>query len=168
MTLSSETITDAGTIAKALAHPLRIRIIEAFSVHETLSATQVSRDWSLPLGNVAYHVRRLAGLGIVRLVDEVPRRGAVEHRYQLVPMVLGDLVAVTASLGATPPRISEFGSMLRVVREARGVSHRQLGRRSGVGPAYIAAVELGHANPRLSVAVALADALHATVTIAPR
>ena len=35
-----------------------------------------------PLGNVSYHVRTLADLGLVKLVKRRTRRGAVEHYYQ--------------------------------------------------------------------------------------
>lgn len=37
------------------------------------------------LGNVSYHVRILARLGLIELVRETPRRGAVEHHYRSVP-----------------------------------------------------------------------------------
>lgn len=37
------------------------------------------------LGNVSYHVRILARLGLIELVRETPRRGAVEHHYRAVP-----------------------------------------------------------------------------------
>ena len=35
-----------------------------------------------PLGNVSYHVRTLADLGLIELVRKVPRRGAIEHYYR--------------------------------------------------------------------------------------
>jgi predicted transcriptional regulator len=37
------------------------------------------------LGNVSYHVRILARLGLIELVRETPRRGAVEHHYRATP-----------------------------------------------------------------------------------
>ena len=37
------------------------------------------------LGNVSYHVRILARLGLIELIRETPRRGAVEHHYRSVP-----------------------------------------------------------------------------------
>ncbi|MEA2125613.1 MAG: hypothetical protein QOI80_2395 [Solirubrobacteraceae bacterium] len=37
------------------------------------------------LGNVSYHVRILARLGLIELVRETPRRGAVEHHYRSTP-----------------------------------------------------------------------------------
>ena len=38
-----------------------------------------------PLGSVSYHVRVLADLGALQLVDQAPRRGAIEHYYALAP-----------------------------------------------------------------------------------
>jgi hypothetical protein len=32
--------------------------------------------------NISYHVRTLASLGLIRLVRETPRRGAIEHHYE--------------------------------------------------------------------------------------
>ena len=34
-----------------------------------------------PLGNVSYHFSVLRNLDAIKLVDEQPRRGAVEHFY---------------------------------------------------------------------------------------
>ena len=69
-------------IVKALAHPLRVRILGALE-HRTASPTELADELGAPLGNVSYHVRQLARLGLVKLVSETPRRGAVEHHYRL-------------------------------------------------------------------------------------
>jgi DNA-binding HxlR family transcriptional regulator len=34
-------------------------------------------------GTLAYHVRQLAGAGLLKPAGQVPRRGAVEHLYML-------------------------------------------------------------------------------------
>src|SRR2546423_746741 len=72
-------ITDARVV-KALAHPLRVRILTLLDEGE-LSPTELSEKLSVPIGNVSYHVRQLADLGLIRLTRETPRRGAVEHHY---------------------------------------------------------------------------------------
>ncbi len=69
-------------IVKALAHPLRVRILGALE-HRTASPNELAEELGAPLGNVSYHMRQLAGLGLVKLVKETPRRGAVEHYYSL-------------------------------------------------------------------------------------
>jgi DNA-binding transcriptional ArsR family regulator len=67
---------------KAMAHPLRLRILDALE-HRTASPSELAEELDVPLGNVSYHVRQLHGLGLLKLVKETPRRGAVEHYYRL-------------------------------------------------------------------------------------
>jgi DNA-binding transcriptional ArsR family regulator len=73
-------ITDPR-IAKALAHPLRLQILEILQQRDA-SPSEISEEIGAPLGNVSYHVRQLAAFGLVKLVRETPRRGAVEHHYR--------------------------------------------------------------------------------------
>ena len=72
-------ITDP-TVAKALAHPLRTRILGLLE-GRTASPSELALELDAPLGVVSYHVRRLTAFGFVKLVRRVPRRGAVEHYY---------------------------------------------------------------------------------------
>ena len=67
---------------KAMAHPLRLSILGALE-HRTASPSELADELGAPLGNVSYHVRQLHGLGLLKLVKETPRRGAVEHYYRL-------------------------------------------------------------------------------------
>lgn len=75
-------ITDPA-VAKALAHPLRTRILAALE-NRTASPTDLASELDAPLGVVSYHVRRLHALKFLKLVKRVPRRGAVEHYYTTV------------------------------------------------------------------------------------
>lgn len=75
-------ITDPA-VAKALAHPLRTRILAALE-NRTASPTELASELDAPLGVVSYHVRRLHALKFLKLVKRVPRRGAVEHYYTTV------------------------------------------------------------------------------------
>jgi DNA-binding transcriptional ArsR family regulator len=68
-------------IIKALTHPLRIQILAALD-ERTASPSELADELGAPLGNVSYHVRTLADLGLVKLVKRRTRRGAVEHYYQ--------------------------------------------------------------------------------------
>jgi len=70
-------------LAKALAHPLRSRILAALE-NRTASPSEIAEELNAPLGVVSYHVRRLQALKFVKLVKRVPRRGAVEHYYTTV------------------------------------------------------------------------------------
>lgn len=77
-TSSPEGITQQ--LAKALAHPLRVRILS--SLHKGVSSpNQLSQELDEPLGNVSYHVKTLLEYDCVELVKTEPRRGAVEHFY---------------------------------------------------------------------------------------
>lgn len=73
-------ITDQR-IVKALAHPLRVRILGILE-QRAASPNEIAEEIGAPLGNVSYHVRRLAALDLIKLVKETPRRGAVEHHYR--------------------------------------------------------------------------------------
>jgi DNA-binding transcriptional ArsR family regulator len=72
-------ITDPR-VAKALAHPLRTRVLVALD-DRTASPSQLAVELDVPLGVLSYHVRRLTALGFLRLVKRLPRRGVVEHYY---------------------------------------------------------------------------------------
>jgi len=72
-------ITDPD-LAKALAHPLRTRILAALE-GRTASPSELAGELDASLGVVSYHVRRLEALGLLKLVKREPRRGAVEHYY---------------------------------------------------------------------------------------
>jgi DNA-binding transcriptional ArsR family regulator len=72
-------ITDPR-LAKALAHPLRTRVLAALD-GRTASPSELSDELGAPLGVLSYHVRRLQALGFIKLVKRVPKRGAVEHYY---------------------------------------------------------------------------------------
>jgi DNA-binding transcriptional ArsR family regulator len=73
---------EAAQLAKALSHPIRIEILEAIG-GDGASPVQLSRDLDEPLGTVSYHVSNLKKLGCLKLLDSIPRRGAVEHVYGL-------------------------------------------------------------------------------------
>ena len=76
-------ISDIGDprLVKALAHPLRVQILSTLE-DRVASPSDLAMELDAPLGNVSYHVRTLADLGLVKLVKRRTRRGAVEHYYQ--------------------------------------------------------------------------------------
>ena len=57
-------ITDP-TVMRALAHPVRMALIELFGVHPTLTATQASEALGESPANCAFHLRTLAKYGFV-------------------------------------------------------------------------------------------------------
>jgi DNA-binding transcriptional ArsR family regulator len=109
-------ITDP-TVAKALAHPLRTRILASLE-GRTASPSELAAELDAPLGVLSYHVRRLTALGFVKLVRRVPRRGAVEHYYTATarPRITNEAWGATpavvkqATLGAALGQIGAYVS----------------------------------------------------------
>jgi DNA-binding transcriptional ArsR family regulator len=73
---------DEGLL-KAISHPLRHRLLSMLD-GRTASPNELARELGMPLGRVSYHIRLLADLGAIELVDTQPRRGALEHYYRAV------------------------------------------------------------------------------------
>src|SRR3954469_18923320 len=73
--------TSEARIAKALAHPLRARILQRLGERES-SPGELATELDAPLGVVSYHVRMLRDYGCVELVRTEPRRGALQHFYR--------------------------------------------------------------------------------------
>jgi DNA-binding transcriptional ArsR family regulator len=68
-------------IAKALAHPLRARILQRLG-EAVASPAALAVELDAPLGVVSYHVRMLRDYDCVELVRTEPRRGALQHFYR--------------------------------------------------------------------------------------
>lgn len=68
--------------AKAVAHPLRVRILQTLGPKDLWSPNGLAAELGEPLGNVSYHVKTLLDYDAVVLVKTEPRRGAVEHFYR--------------------------------------------------------------------------------------
>lgn len=68
-------------LTKAIAHPLRLQIL-ASANRRTISPSEYSEEMGASLSTVSYHFRKLADLGFLELVEEIPKRGAREHRYR--------------------------------------------------------------------------------------
>ncbi|WP_053227142.1 winged helix-turn-helix domain-containing protein [Solirubrobacter soli] len=73
--------TSEARIAKALAHPLRARILKRLGERES-SPGELAVELGEPLGLVAYHVRMLREYECVELVRTAPVRGALQHFYR--------------------------------------------------------------------------------------
>src|SRR6188472_3406865 len=73
--------TSEARIAKALAHPLRARILQRLG-ERVASPGDLAVELDAPLGVVSYHVRMLHDYECVELVRTEPRRGALQHFYR--------------------------------------------------------------------------------------
>lgn len=69
-------------LIKALAHPLRVRILSILETRDIASPNEMADELGVSLGVMSYHVRRLHALGFLELVKRTPRRGAIEHHYR--------------------------------------------------------------------------------------
>ena len=72
-------ITDPA-MARAVAHPLRRRVLTALTAR-TASPRELAAEWGESLPKLSYHVRQLAQIGLIELVEEKARRGVKEHYY---------------------------------------------------------------------------------------
>lgn len=68
---------------KALSSPYRIKIIETFD-NKPASAKDISTRMGEPHGRVNYHIKTLAKVGILKLVDVSVKQGVVEKYYMPV------------------------------------------------------------------------------------
>src|ERR671915_1284848 len=73
--------TSEARIAKALAHPLRARILQRLG-ERVCSPNDLAAELDAPLGVVSYHIRMLRDYECVELVRTEPRRGALQHFYR--------------------------------------------------------------------------------------
>ena len=73
--------TSEARIAKALAHPLRARILQRLG-ERVASPGELAVELNAPLGVVSYHVRMLRDYDCVELVRTEPVRGALQHFYR--------------------------------------------------------------------------------------
>lgn len=68
-------------IVKAIAHPLRVRILLLLN-ERVASPSELAEALDEPLGNVSYHVKVLLDNEAIELVKTTPVRGALEHFYR--------------------------------------------------------------------------------------
>ena len=76
-------------LVKALAHPLRQRILEVLN-RRVSSPRDIAEELGAKLGDVGYHVRMLRDYGAVELVRTERRRGAVKHFYRATTRAMLD------------------------------------------------------------------------------
>ncbi len=74
--------TKENDLLAALGNPLRRRILRRMRDEDAISPLELAREFDLPVSNMAYHVRVLAGCGAITLVRVKPVRGAIKHFYR--------------------------------------------------------------------------------------
>ncbi|WP_432972171.1 ArsR/SmtB family transcription factor [Dactylosporangium sp. CA-233914] len=73
----------ADDVLRALAHPLRLRMLNLMWPGP-MSAAELARELSVSHALASEHLRRLAAAGLVELAEERDRRGGRERRYRTV------------------------------------------------------------------------------------
>ncbi len=71
-------------LVRALAHPMRVRILEALQ-GRTASPTELARSYGESLGVVSYHTNALLEVDCIEQVRTRPKRGTIEHFYTARP-----------------------------------------------------------------------------------
>jgi DNA-binding transcriptional ArsR family regulator len=71
-------------LVRALAHPTRVRILEALQ-GRTASPTELAREFHESLGVVSYHANALLDVDCIQQVTTRPKRGTIEHFYTARP-----------------------------------------------------------------------------------
>ena len=82
-------IIDKNMFTGVLAHPIRCRALTILADREA-SPVEIGRELGIEASHVAYHVRVLHEARLIRLTEETPRRGSIEHRYRAVFPTLSD------------------------------------------------------------------------------
>ncbi|CAA9344097.1 MAG: hypothetical protein AVDCRST_MAG11-3121 [uncultured Gemmatimonadaceae bacterium] len=110
---------DDPRYVKAMSHPLRVRIL-AMLQQRKASPVEIARMMDTSLGTISYHVRCLLQLGLIELVGETRRRGAVEHHYK----ALSKLVITDEAWSRARPIAKQavVGSTLQMIGELAGAS----------------------------------------------
>lgn len=108
------TSIDDPRYLKALAHPLRVRLLAMLDEHAA-SPKELAGRLDASLGVVAYHVRTLHQLGLIRLVDMQQVRGAAVHVYETVQHARFTDAAWGGMKPAAKQRV--LGAMLRQIGE---------------------------------------------------
>jgi DNA-binding transcriptional ArsR family regulator len=78
-----EKLTLQVRLIKALAHPMRVAILDLMNAGEW-SPNELKTALKEGLSQVSYHIKVLKDLGMIELTRTEPRRGAVEHFYRAV------------------------------------------------------------------------------------
>lgn len=70
---------------RALSHPTRLRILSLLT-GAPMSSAELARELGMSQAAVSFHVRQLAGVGYLELVEERSKRGGKERVYRHLPV----------------------------------------------------------------------------------
>jgi DNA-binding transcriptional ArsR family regulator len=70
-------------LAKSIGHPIRIDALRILN-ERVASPSELAKVFGEGVPQVSFHIKELRDYGCIELVDEEPRRGAMEHYYRAV------------------------------------------------------------------------------------
>jgi DNA-binding transcriptional ArsR family regulator len=79
----AKTHTSDADVLKALNHPVRRQVMSMLD-DGVASPKELAGRLGLSIPSVSYHVGILRDLGLIKVVRETPRRGAIERHYKAV------------------------------------------------------------------------------------
>ena len=119
------------TICTVLKHPLRVRILEVLNegprspsqfVEEGLIPKEHFSTYQQALSLASYHFRELEKEGCLKVVESIPRRGAVEHVYRGMARVFFDDAEFEAMPQGTRQELSRISVQALIARTDRAIS----------------------------------------------
>jgi DNA-binding transcriptional ArsR family regulator len=116
-------------LVRALAHPMRVRILEALQGRNA-SPTELAREFSASLGVVSYHANALLDAECIEQVRTQPKRGTIEHFYTSRPRsFIGHQDWRSAPLsvraGVTGEALRTFAAKVAAAIEADTIDRRE-------------------------------------------
>lgn len=105
------TDTDAISSMRAVAHPVRLRILSLLTA-QAMSAAEVARELELTHANASYHLRVLLEAGELVVESEEKIRGGMAKRYRYLvhgkpsaaPVSTEDMIAYVHAIGTEVTR----------------------------------------------------------------
>lgn len=160
-------VIDDAAIATVALDSVRSSMLALLA--EPGSATTLAAALDLPRQQVNYHLRVLETKGLVRLVEERPRRGLTERVMQAT----ASAYVVSTPIGALQPEVACSDQLsarylialaARLVREVSGLVRRADAANQRLATLSIDAdVRLGSAADRAAFTAELSDAVRAVV-----
>lgn len=140
-------LTDARAL-RALAHPLRLRLIELLRTRGPLTATEAGELLGEVPASASFHLRRLAALGLVEEAGRQGRRRPWRATAMItsVPPALDDPDAAEAAALFSQVLVDQYVSLLRGWIARRSALPPEWRESAGINDrlAYLAPEELRH------------------------
>lgn len=113
---------------RVIGHPLRLRLVGLMAERPglTLSPSEAASLLHEPLSATSYHMAVLRSCGAIRLVREIPIRGALKHLYGLA-----DELADSHLIGAVLPQLGREDSGGHVTPSPSGNAPPRADQRRG-------------------------------------